>query len=202
MATLPNVDSAVDIFRRGIQQIDPAARIYLTIRASPKAPVELSAVDYLVEKLCPIQGWDLFAVEFPQGAHRAQILPGKRYTREEFRERIGGTQQLVAAFEGRSIRFQGRANEVPAPWFSLRELSRFGVVCADIRCPLTPEDFKFLQVNSALDRIPVHRPLFLVVDEIPEGSTTQTNLAYILDQKDSRIQRVTERGSGQTLLLR
>ena len=71
MATLPNVDSAVDIFRRGIQQIDPAARIYLTIRVSPKAPVELSAVDYLVEKLCPIRGWDLFAVEFPQSEHIA-----------------------------------------------------------------------------------------------------------------------------------
>ncbi|KAL1701590.1 hypothetical protein EV121DRAFT_179130, partial [Schizophyllum commune] len=167
------VDEAVDIFRRGIQQIDPAARIYLTIRVSPKAPVELSAVDYLVEKLCTIQGWDLFAVEFPQGAHRAQILHGKRYTQEEFWERVGGSQQLVAAFEGRSIRFQGRANEVPAPWFSLRELSRFGVVCADIRCPLTPEDFKFLHVNSALDRIPVHRPLFLVVDKNTEGSTTQ-----------------------------
>ncbi|KAI5891799.1 uncharacterized protein SCHCODRAFT_02465143, partial [Schizophyllum commune H4-8] len=166
---LPNVDAAVDIFRRGIQQIDPAARIYLTIRVSPNAPVELSAVDYLVEKLCPIQGWNLFAVEFPEGAYRAQILHGKRYTPEEFRERIGGTQQLVAAFQGRSIRFKGHANEVPAPWFSLRELSRFGVRCADIHCPLTPEDLKFLHANSALDSVPVYRPLLLVVDRIPEG---------------------------------
>ncbi|KAI5836576.1 uncharacterized protein SCHCODRAFT_02558989 [Schizophyllum commune H4-8] len=173
--TLPlhsGIDILVGRIEEAIRKVPPGITVELSVACAMDIEVEYSAIDFLVENLLFIPGWDHLKMEFPPTRPIRALGDNEREAEGDFLARVGGRSRLIAALAGKRISFRGSRAEVPAPWYSLRALTRYGVANVDLGCKITSKDWYDLCYSSALDDISRY-PLELTVDAIDRGGDAQ-----------------------------
>ncbi|KAI5891793.1 uncharacterized protein SCHCODRAFT_02329140 [Schizophyllum commune H4-8] len=127
----------------------PAPTVEFQVIIKEGHPMELAAIDHLVETLCFIPGWTQLVMSFE--LFPITISSRKRGTFEGLFARRG-IGQLMFALDGKSVTYNGPWDLVPAPWMALERLSRFFVGKVDVWSNVNPDEAEDrLKVNAKVD---------------------------------------------------
>ncbi|KAL1701579.1 hypothetical protein EV121DRAFT_282535 [Schizophyllum commune] len=162
------VDILLERVAKAIARLPRGITVELHVGYPKSVEAEYATLDFLLGQLLFVPGWHHLKMSFP-GTRPIHLGKRERETEGDFLARKGGKSRLIAALAGKRISFRGSRAEVPAPWFSLRALTRYGVANVDLGCTITTMDWQDLLDNSALDGIPRRHPLELTVDEVYPG---------------------------------
>ncbi|KAL1719991.1 hypothetical protein EV715DRAFT_198144 [Schizophyllum commune] len=162
---LYGVDILLERVAKAIAQVPRGITVELHVSYPKTVEVEYATLDFLLEQLVFIPGWHHLQMSFP-GRRPLHLGKRERETEGGFLARKGGKSRLIAALAGKHISFRGSRTEVPAPWFSLRALTRYGVASVNLCRNVTPQDWRDLCYSSGLEVITPFQPLELSMDAI------------------------------------